>query len=131
MGARGKKWRRNDGNVETVRLSRTPQLVDFPLDPVPAAALADAMLEYIASEFIADDQLRDSEDRSIVDAVAEQYGLDVESLEMRADRLAMFMQRRGDFLTATDSTSISIDPALLSHAASVAMRSSDELTWAG
>lgn len=127
MGARGKKRRRKDGSIASGRLVQAQLMPDHVIEPVPAAALSEAMQDYLASEFMSDDELEDTDGVGILDAIADRYDVDADSLAMRADRLAMFLRRRGDIERASDSKSISIEPALFEHAASVPIKFHEDL----
>lgn len=137
MAARGKKRRRADGSIASGKASPSKAMIDeYFLDPVPQEALFEAVTEYLITNDMNDaglDALLEKrflgEGGTPTGKIADRFHIDTESLEGRADRLTLLITKRTGLHRFENDKLVWIEPALLSHAASVELTWSRELSW--
>lgn len=138
MGARGKKRRRADGSIAGIPTqghfgagrSRRFDALDI-VPPDSLAAAVSVCWRYRASDGvpIGDGDLEDQFDE--IDLLAEREGVDGTSLGTRADKLADLLGGpAGQALYTLDDDTLTVDPALLEHAATSAIDNSNKpIVW--
>lgn len=144
MGARGKKRRRNDGSVATGKApprSATPRIYDD-MDAIPLEVLAKAVtienrhvpLNHARHAAVRDGGWDDASEDALedIDRLAEDRGLETDAVNIRVGKLAELLREPGreHLYSIADDGTVSIDAALLQHAATTHVDNSNvRLSW--
>lgn len=144
MGARGKKRRRNDGSVASRKAaprSASPRIYDD-MDAVPLEVLVQAVaienryvpINYALHAAVGDGGWDDASEDALrdIDRLAKDRGLETDAVNIRVGKLAELLREpdREHLYSIADDGTVSIDAALLQHAATTHVDNSNvRLSW--